>query len=163
MICYTICRISEFEITIVEKEGKIIQASFGSCGMPEWTEKKTNLLAEAERQLREYFCGERREFQLPLVPEGTAFQQKVWKALQTIPYGETRSYKEIAIQAGNEKACRAVGMANHRNPIGIFIPWGRGIGSGGELTGYAGGLDKKKFLLELESGGNRNWAMRQLF
>ena len=103
MICYTICRISEFEITIVEKEGKIIQASFGSCGMPEWTEKKTNLLAEAERQLREYFCGERREFQLPLVPEGTAFQQKVWKALQTIPYGETRSYKEIAIETKDMK------------------------------------------------------------
>lgn len=156
MIYCTICQISGFEITIAEKEGKIIQLSFGRCGMPEWTEEKTDVLIEAERQLREYFNGERKEFQLPLAPEGTAFQQKVWKALQTIPYGETRSYKEIAVQTGNEKACRAVGMANHRNPIGIMIPCHRVIGSGGKLVGYAGGLDKKKFLLELENGGEEN-------
>lgn len=156
MIYCTICQISGFEITIAEKEGKIIQLSFGRCGMPEWRAEKTDVLIEAERQLREYFNGERKEFQLPLAPEGTAFQQKVWKALQTIPYGETRSYKEIAAQTGNEKACRAVGMANHRNPIGIMIPCHRVIGSGGKLVGYAGGLDKKKFLLELENGGEEN-------
>lgn len=154
MIYYMVCQISGLEITIAEREGKIIHLSFGCCKMPEWTEKKTDLLAEAEKQLEEYFHGERREFRLPLEPEGTAFQRKVWAALQTIPYGETRSYKEIAAQTGNEKACRAVGMANHRNPIGILIPCHRVIGSSGKLTGYAGGLDKKKFLLELENGGS---------
>lgn len=156
MIYYVIYKTSEFDITIAEKEGNIIQLSFGRCEKPEWTEKRTDLLAEAEKQLKEYFHGERREFRLPLAPEGTNFQRKVWAALQTIPYGETRSYKEIAAQTGNEKACRAVGMANHRNPIGIFIPCHRVIGSSGKLTGYAGGLDKKKLLLELENGGRKS-------
>ena len=82
--------------------------------------------------------------------EGTAFQKKVWKALCSIAYGETRSYKEIAIQIGNERACRAVGMANNKNPIGILIPCHRVIGTNHKLVGYAGGLDKKAFLLKLE-------------
>ena len=82
--------------------------------------------------------------------EGTAFQKKVWQALCSIPYGETRSYKEIAIQIGNERACRAVGMANNKNPIGILIPCHRVIGTNHKLVSYAGGLDKKAFLLKLE-------------
>ena len=87
---------------------------------------------------------------MPLAPKGTSFQQKVWAALREIPYGETRSYKEIAAMVGNEKACRAVGMANNRNPLPIFIPCHRVVGANGKLVGYAGGLDVKTFLLNLE-------------
>ena len=106
------------------------------------------------RQLKEYFAGKRREFSLPLSPAGTEFQKKVWSVLQEIPYGETRTYKEIAGRCGNEKACRAVGMANHVNPIGIVIPCHRVVGSSGKMVGYAGGLDKKQYLLELEGGNS---------
>ncbi|MDD3168058.1 MAG: methylated-DNA--[protein]-cysteine S-methyltransferase [Eubacteriales bacterium] len=111
---------------------------------------ETPVLAEAAKQLREYFSGCRRSFDLPLAPAGTEFMGRVWKALQEIPYGETRSYKEIAAMIGNRKACRAVGMANNRNPISIFIPCHRVIGAGGDLVGYGGGLDKKRFLLDFE-------------
>lgn len=110
----------------------------------------TPLLRQAAEELREYFEGNRCEFTVPLAPEGTPFQQKVWAALRTIPYGETRSYKEVAAMVGNEKACRAVGMANNRNPLPIFIPCHRVVGANGKLVGYAGGLDVKTYLLELE-------------
>ena len=102
------------------------------------------LLDAAEAQLREYFAGTRRTFDLPLAPRGTAFQQRVWAALRAIPYGETRTYGELAA------ASRAVGMANHRNPIPIIIPCHRVIGANGTLTGYAGGLEVKRKLLALE-------------
>lgn len=102
------------------------------------------------RQLQEYLAGTRREFSLPLHPVGTEFQQRVWKLLQTIPYGETWTYGELARAAGNPKASRAVGMANNRNPLAIVIPCHRVIGANGSLTGYAGGLDIKQRLLELE-------------
>lgn len=115
-----------------------------------YAQKETPLLAEAWKQLNEYFKGKRKEFDLPLAPAGTEFQLRVWNALQMIPYGETRSYKETALMAGNEKACRAVGMANNRNPISIIIPCHRVIGANGDLVGYGGGLDKKVFLLDLE-------------
>ena len=111
---------------------------------------KDKLCVDAIQQLEEYLSGKRKVFDLPLKVEGTAFQKKVWKALCSIAYGETRSYKEIAIQIGNEKACRAVGMANNKNPIGILIPCHRVIGTNHKLVGYAGGLDKKEFLLKLE-------------
>ena len=101
-------------------------------------------------QLSEYFAGARREFDLPLRLRGTQFQLAVWNALRAIPYGETRSYADIAAAVGNEKACRAVGMANHRNPVSIIVPCHRVIGKGGSLTGYGGGIDKKEFLLSLE-------------
>ena len=107
-------------------------------------------LAEAEKQLAEYFAGSRRVFDLPLSPKGSEFQKRVWKALCDIPYGETRSYQEIAEAVGNAKAARAVGLANNRNPIVILIPCHRVIGKSGKLTGYAGGLDRKQFLLKLE-------------
>ena len=110
----------------------------------------TPLLRQAAAELAAYFAGALREFTVPLAPKGTSFQQKVWAALREIPYGETRSYKEIAAMVGNEKACRAVGMANNRNPLPIFIPCHRVVGSDGKLVGYAGGLDVKTFLLELE-------------
>lgn len=112
--------------------------------------EETALLKEAARQLEEYFQGKRQEFALPLAPRGTEFQKKVWKALRTIPYGETRSYGQIAAQSGNPKACRAVGGANNKNPIMIFIPCHRVIGADGSLTGFGGGLEVKKYLLDLE-------------
>ena len=106
----------------------------------------------AVSQLDEYFAGKRRVFDLPLRPHGTAFQRLVWDALLSIPYGETMSYGQIARLVGNPKACRAVGMANNRNPISIIIPCHRVIGSNGALVGYGGGLELKTRLLELERG-----------
>ena len=108
------------------------------------------LLRRAAEEIGDYFAGLRRDFTLPLAPEGTPFQQKVWEALRTIPYGETRTYKEIAIQIGHNQSFRAVGMANNRNPIVVVVPCHRVIGYDGKLTGYAGGLDVKEQLLELE-------------
>lgn len=112
--------------------------------------KETELLKEAIKQLNEYFDGKRKEFDLPLAPKGTEFQKKVWNALKEIPFGETRSYGEIARRIGNEKASRAVGMANNKNPIMIIIPCHRVIGANGKLVGYAGGIDIKEKLLNLE-------------
>ncbi len=122
------------------------------------------ILLETERQLREYFSGQRTEFDLELEFHGTTFQQQVWQALLTIPYGETRSYAEIAEQIGNIKAVRAVGAANGRNPISIIAPCHRVIGSDGKLTGFAGGMTAKAKLLQLEMGGDvtlHNPAHRQ--
>lgn len=112
--------------------------------------KESSLIKNAYRQLVEYFNKQRKTFDLPLAPEGTEFQMKVWKALSDIPYGKTRSYKEIAIAIGNPKAVRAVGMANNKNPIPIIIPCHRVIGSDGKLVGYGGGLEIKEYLLKLE-------------
>lgn len=108
------------------------------------------MLLRVKKQLEEYFAGQRQQFDLPLDFQGTDFQQQVWQALLTIPYGEKRSYKDIAVQIGNEKAVRAVGAANGRNPISIIAPCHRVIGSSGALVGFAGGLDKKQILLSLE-------------
>jgi O-6-methylguanine DNA methyltransferase len=108
------------------------------------------LLVEAVRQLEAYFRGELREFQLPLDFEGTDFQKRVWRQLQTIPYGQTRSYSEIAQAIGRPRAVRAVGAANGANPIAIVVPCHRVIGANGTLVGYGGGLPLKKRLLELE-------------
>lgn len=108
------------------------------------------VLLEAERQLNEYFAGERVCFELELDFAGTEFQQKVWQALLTIPFGETRSYSQIAVQIGNPKAVRAVGAANGKNPLSIVAPCHRVIGASGSLTGFAGGLAAKQLLLTLE-------------
>ncbi|WP_454936893.1 methylated-DNA--[protein]-cysteine S-methyltransferase [Capnocytophaga leadbetteri] len=113
-------------------------------------EKDTPLLLELAHQLNEYFAKERKEFTLPIELIGTSFLQKVWKMLQIIPYGETRTYKEQAIAVGNPKGVRAVANANAKNRISIIVPCHRVIGTNGTLTGYAGGLDRKKFLLDLE-------------
>jgi methylated-DNA-[protein]-cysteine S-methyltransferase len=113
----------------------------------------TDLLREVRRQLREYFAGERRAFSVPLAPRGTEFERQVWRELVTIPFGETRSYAQVAQSIGRPAACRAVGRANGRNPIPIIIPCHRVIGSDGSLTGYGGGLPVKRFLLDLEMGG----------
>ncbi len=111
---------------------------------------ETDLIKKAYEELSQYLNGERKKFTVPLNPKGTEFQQKVWKVLQTIPFGETKSYGQVAVEIGNPKACRAVGMANHRNPILIMIPCHRVIGADGSLTGYGGGLSLKEFLLNLE-------------
>jgi methylated-DNA-[protein]-cysteine S-methyltransferase len=116
-----------------------------------WTEVP-DAFPDAARQLREYFAGTRTAFDLALDPHGTPFQQRVWRALQDIPYGETRSYGELARHLGDVKAVRAVGLANGANPIAIVIPCHRVIGAGGSLVGFGGGLPTKRALLDLERG-----------
>lgn len=108
------------------------------------------LLVEAAEQLDAYFAGDLREFDLPLAPSGTAFQRDVWDAVSAISYGQTASYAEIAAAVGRPAACRAVGAANGRNPLPVIVPCHRIIGAAGALTGYGGGLDRKRSLLDLE-------------
>ena len=112
--------------------------------------KETQLIKRMAEEIEEYFAGKRRSFDIPLSMSGTDFQRSVWKALQTIPFGETRSYKDIATQIGNPKACRAVGMANNKNPVAIVVPCHRVIGQDGSMTGYAGGISVKEYLLDVE-------------
>ena len=122
----------------------------GTADVSAAVQKETPLIAAAAAQLREYFAGERKEFDLPLAPQGTAFQRRVWEKLCEIPYGECRSYGDLARNIGSPKAARAVGMANHRNPILIVIPCHRVLGKDGSLTGYAAGMKMKQALLDLE-------------
>jgi len=136
-------------LTLVEEDGALTEVRFGErlegialCDTP--------LLKQAVRELNEYFSGQRKIFTVPLKPKGTPFQQRCWAALLQIPYGETRTYGQQAAMIGNPKACRAVGMGNHRNPLPVFIPCHRVVGSNGKLTGYAGGLDIKETLLYIE-------------
>lgn len=110
-----------------------------------------SVLPGVRDQLSAYFAGELQEFTVPLAPSGTPFQQQVWRALRDIPYGSTCSYADLAVAVGRATAVRAVGAANGRNPLGIVVPCHRVIGSGGALTGYGGGLERKRFLLDLES------------
>lgn len=143
------------KIGIAENGKAITNIFFGKTVVPkEIKEEETLLLEKASKQLNEYFQGERTVFDLPLEAEGTEFERMVWDALLTIPYGETRTYGQIAKQIGRPKASRAVGRANGLNPISIFIPCHRVIGSNGKLTGYAGGLDIKKKLLDMENINN---------
>jgi methylated-DNA-[protein]-cysteine S-methyltransferase len=114
------------------------------------------VLLDATRQLQEYFGGWRKQFDLPLALQGTAFQQQVWSELQKIPFGQTLNYGELARRIGNEKAVRAVGLANGRNPVSIVVPCHRVIGADGSLTGYGGGLERKAFLLQLEGYPEQN-------
>ncbi len=116
------------------------------------------VLTKTETQLAEYFAGKRAHFDIPLDPQGTPFQRAVWEALVAIPFGETRSYGQLAKQLGNRNATRAVGAANGRNPISIVVPCHRVVGSTGKLTGFAGGLPTKSFLLELEARSLRPTA-----
>ena len=118
-------------------------------------EKRTPFLRSVAEQIKEYLSGKRQQFDIPIKLSGTDFQLSVWNALLTIPYGETRSYRDIAEQIGNPKACRAVGMANNRNPIAIIVPCHRVIGADGSLTGFGGGLELKQQLLDLEQRTNR--------
>ena len=136
------------KIYIAEGDGAITDVAFRP--VPGSIEKETPLILETAKMLREYFEGKRKVFDLPLRPVGTEFQLKAWNALLTIPYGQTRSYKEQAEAVGNIKACRAVGMANGKNPISIIIPCHRVVGADGSLVGFGGGVDAKQALLDLE-------------
>ncbi len=127
---------------------ELTELSFGTNLVA--SDETCDILKQTTKQLDEYFAGMRTQFEIPLSLAGTDFQVKVWKALLTIPFGETRSYSDLAMQIGNSKATRAVGMANNKNKIAIIIPCHRVIGKNGKLVGYAGGLDFKQKLLELE-------------
>ena len=137
------------KLCIGEEDGVIVRTTWSKIPT-EYILEETELILQCKMQLDEYFRGERKTFDLPLAPKGTDFQKKVWNALQKIPYGETKTYGEIAAAVGNPKAARAVGMANNKNPIGIIIPCHRVVGANGKLVGYAGGMDKKEWLLQLE-------------
>ena len=141
-------------VRIVECGGSISRLDLGPTApfeaLKNTTEQETPLLKEAFKQLDEYLTGKRRDFDLPLAPEGTDFQRGVWHTLQTIPYGQTRNYKQVAEAANCPKGYRAVGLANNRNPIAIFIPCHRVIGADGKMVGYGGGLPIKEALLHLE-------------
>ena len=140
------------EIAIEENGMAITRLYFVNKDLEKEVEIKeeTWLMKKTIKEIKEYLEGKRNSFDLPLEPEGTEFQKKVWNALKEIPYGETRSYGEIAKIIGNEKASRAVGMANNKNPIMIMIPCHRVIWANGKLVGYAGGLDVKEKLINME-------------
>ena len=134
---------------IIKSDGQFIaEISFSETDLQE--QQTCAVLEKCKEQLKAYFSGKTTVFDLPLQPEGTEFQQKVWAELLKIPYGETITYMELAVRLGDPKAVRAVGTANGRNPIAILIPCHRVIGAGNKLTGYAGGIWRKKILLELE-------------
>ena len=137
-------------LTLQQEAESLVSLRFGWWDAEEVNQTNTPLLQETQKQLSAYFAGKLRQFQLPLAPKGTAFQQQCWQVLQTIPYGHTFTYQQQAEAAGKPGAARAVGMANHRNPLPIIIPCHRVVGADGKLTGYAGGLFIKEYLLELE-------------
>lgn len=133
-----------------EEDGAIVRLYLPDSPTPRLMSHPTPLLEEGRRQLLEYFAGERKEFDLPLAPQGTPFQQMVWAALRDIPWGELRAYRDIAQAVNCPKGFRAVGMANHNNPLPIFIPCHRVVGADGSLGGYASGLATKRALLAIE-------------
>jgi methylated-DNA-[protein]-cysteine S-methyltransferase len=136
-------------ITLASDGSSLTQLAFGAVELA-GTNIPTALTNDAANQVQEYLAGKRKEFDLPLNPQGTAFQQHVWSTLQRIPYGETRSYQQVAQMLGKPQALRAVGGANNKNPLPIIIPCHRVIGTNGDLVGYVAGLKIKKFLLDLE-------------
>ena len=139
------------QFVYIETESEVCVKNVGiDCEM----NCESELLQKAVKQMQEYFTGRRKEFELPIRLQGTDFQQKVWNALRQIPYGETRSYGEVAAIIGNPKASRAVGGANHKNPIMLIVPCHRVIGADGSLTGFGGGLRAKEYLLSLEKKYN---------
>lgn len=139
------------KISITEENSMITNLCFGDNLPKDSNLFESDLIKKAYSQLEAYFKGQLKDFSLPLNPHGTEFMKKVWKQLLNIPYGQTASYKDIATLVGNPKASRAVGMANNKNPIGIIIPCHRVIGANGKLVGYAGGLNIKQKLLDLEN------------
>lgn len=149
-------------LTVSEQSGKLIGVNFGElpvAGMTDLNEfeeiqfekRETPVLEKAEAQLKEYFAGRRNTFSLPLNPMGTPFRRRAWTALQQIPYGRTISYSEQAEKLGGSQYCRAVGQANHHNPLAIIIPCHRVIGKSGKLVGFGSGIDNKQWLLDLEA------------
>lgn len=149
---YCLCETPLGVMRIEEDARGITALQFAeNASEPGGTGRTGHYLTDAEAQLSEYFEGRRRAFELPLSPAGTAFQARVWRALRDIPYGETRNYQAVAAAVGNADAARAVGMACNRNPILILIPCHRVVGKSGKLVGYAGGIDRKRHLLEMEA------------
>lgn len=146
---------ADFPLRIVADDTAILRLEFDAGrGEPGWVEDPGHpLIREAARQLEEYFQGRRRQFELPLGLRGTPFQERVWGALRAIPYGETRSYADIARLVGAPGAARAVGQVNHANPLAIVVPCHRVIAADGTLGGYGGGLERKRFLIDLELRG----------
>lgn len=138
------------KLKITEQDGKITCIGFAKELPPADSIAKTPVLLQSAEQIQEYLSGERRDFTFPVQLKGTAYQMKVWNVLLQIPYGQTWTYRQVAAMAGNEKAARAAGGACHRNPVMIAVPCHRVVGSDKSLTGYAGGLKTKEFLLELE-------------
>jgi methylated-DNA-[protein]-cysteine S-methyltransferase len=142
--------LKEINLGIAEKDHTIVKVFFGRKTPAGFNKAETPLIKKMAAQIDEYLAGKRKRFTLPVALHGTEFQTAVWRELQNIPYGETRSYKEIAAAIGRPKAVRAVGMANNRNPIVLIVPCHRVIGHDGSLIGYGGGLPLKRRLLELE-------------
>jgi methylated-DNA-[protein]-cysteine S-methyltransferase len=140
------------ELLLVGDEAGLHQVSMSPFSVDDEWARDDEFFGEAREQFEQYFRGERREFDLPLDLEGNSFELSVWGALREIPYGETVSYGRIARGIGHPDAPRAVGAANGRNPVAIIVPCHRVIGADGSLTGYGGGLDRKRFLLDLEAG-----------
>ncbi|MCF8460232.1 MAG: methylated-DNA--[protein]-cysteine S-methyltransferase [Flavobacteriales bacterium] len=138
-------------LEIVEENNFIVEIKFLDDDSISNSKKSENVLKDSVQQLEEYFFGKRTEFELPLNPKGTEFQKTVWIELQNIPFGKTISYMDMAKRLGDPKVIRAAGTANGKNPIAIIIPCHRVVGSDGSLTGYAGGLKRKQWLLEHES------------
>ncbi|GIX47523.1 MAG: methylated-DNA--protein-cysteine methyltransferase [Candidatus Tectimicrobiota bacterium] len=154
-VAYTIIASPLGPLLLAASEAGLTHLAFQASSRPlvppaTWVEAATPLLQAAAAQLEAYFAGRRRQFSLPLAPAGTPFQQRVWQALQRIPYGTTLSYRELAQRLGQPAAVRAVGQANGRNPIAIVIPCHRVIGHDGRLGGYAGGVALKRWLLQHE-------------
>lgn len=149
-VCFYESFIGGYELE--EKEGALVSLRLRAVRGETEDFQETPLLREAHAQLEAYFSKRLMRFDLPYQPSGTAFQLKIWQLLCRIPYGETRTYGQVAAWAGNPKASRAVGMANHRNPLPVFIPCHRVIGGNGKLVGYGGGLEIKQKLLLLEKG-----------
>ena len=137
-------------LTLTEEDGALTRLLFGGDAPAQARRVETPLLRRAFEELEAYLAGGLHEFDLPLHARGTPFQRRCWEALLDIPYGQTRTYAQQAQAVGSPRACRAVGMANHRNPLPILIPCHRVVGSDGSLTGYAGGLWVKRTLLEIE-------------
>ncbi|MBK6705202.1 MAG: methylated-DNA--[protein]-cysteine S-methyltransferase [Caulobacteraceae bacterium] len=143
-------------LTLASNGKALIQCEFegGKYPLPQYELGNDKIIDQARRELDQYFAGKLTTFKVKVDPQGTEFQRKAWAALQTIPYGETRSYAQQAKAIGSPKATRAIGAANGRNPIPVIIPCHRVIGANGSLTGFGGGMERKQILLELEQGGN---------
>ena len=139
---------------LAERDGILVELALRATPMAERL-PEPDVIRRTFAQLEEYLAGRRKSFDVPLHAEGTPFMRRVWDALRNIPYGETRSYKDIAVAIGQPGAMRAVGMANNRNPIALIIPCHRVIGADGSLVGFGGGLDMKRRLLQLEAGSPR--------
>jgi methylated-DNA-[protein]-cysteine S-methyltransferase len=145
-------------LTVVREDGALVRLAMSPPGRfvdAEIGERSDEGFDDVVRQLGEYFAGERTAFDLPLRPVGNPFERSVWQLLTEIPYGETRSYGDLARRLGDLSLSRAVGAANGRNPLSIVVPCHRVIGADGTLVGYGGGLDRKRFLLDLEQRGER--------